>query len=632
MHVVDPVRYVKLKASGQLPSLNGVALAIVRLLQRDDYKVDDLVRLIQSDPAIAGALLKFSNAASFGHSRPIVSISKAVITLGTLRVRVLVLALSVLQNHREGKCAKFDYSRFWSRALAAAISAQALASYSRVIPEENFTAGLLCSVGELALASIFPDRYGEIISASVDSSQNRLALEHEAFDTDHRELAATLLLEWGLPEVLATAIYHCEMPDEGEFLEGSRLHGMTLSLQVALALADTCVADDATRWTLLPNLFSKAARLGISTEDLSSMADGIIASWREWGELLKIQTHGVASFSEMLASPQPREILSNSVDSRSQVTRSALLIGTEPIELTAISGYLESNGCAVKSVSNSTEGLLLALEEHQDLVIIEMSASNIDGAAFCKALRSNTRGQSSYIIFILDQENTGQLKQVLDMDADDILLRPITAVSLHGKLRGVFRIIQLQQELIKERNGLVNFAGEWAGTNRRLTHVAMTDPLTQIANRRHGMDFLASECMFSKSNHLPLACLMIDIDHFKQVNDKYGHKGGDTVLEKLAVLLQAGARSGDLVFRYGGEEFCIICPGATLETARAVAERIRLNVADQPFSVDNAKILVTVSIGVAIMKQTHADEESLIRDADTALYRAKESGRNRICC
>jgi signal transduction histidine kinase len=313
MHLVDPVRYEQLKGTGPLPSPAGIALAIVRLMQRDDYKIDDLVRLVQSDPAIAGELLKFSNAASFGYSRPIVSLSKAITMLGAFRVRILVLALSVLHNHRSGHCPRFDYERFWSRALAAAISAQALASYAKINAEENFTAGLLCTVGELALASIFPERYCEIISVSNDGIHKRLALEREAFDTDHRELAATLLLEWGVPEVLATAIYHCEAPDEAYFLDGSRIYGLTLSLHVALAIAEICVADDEARWAMLPNLYAKAARLGIGTQELNSIADAIIPSWQEWGKLLGIQTHEIISFADLLASSQPTEQVSTSL-------------------------------------------------------------------------------------------------------------------------------------------------------------------------------------------------------------------------------------------------------------------------------------------------------------------------------
>ncbi len=288
MKLVDSIRYVGFKTTGRLPSPKGLASAVISLLQGDDYNIDELVRLIQSDPAIAGELLKFSNAANFGHSSPIVSIPKAVIALGTRQVSIIVSAFSVLRSHRMGKCTPFDYEKFWSRALATAISAQALASYTKFNAEENFTAGLLCSLGELALASVYPDSYGEIISKS-DDRHNRIKLEQEAFGCDHRELGATLVLEWGLPLKLVTAICHCEAPDDAGFQEGSRIHELTLSLHVALTLADICVADGAARKEMLPSLYAKAARLGISAEEINSTAGDIIANWKEWGKQLKIQ-------------------------------------------------------------------------------------------------------------------------------------------------------------------------------------------------------------------------------------------------------------------------------------------------------------------------------------------------------
>jgi len=300
MKLVDPARYVQLKESQRLPSPKGVPLAIIRLLQRENYRIEDLVRLVQSDPAIAGELLRFSNAASFGHSNPVVSLSKAITVLGVLRVRVIVIAFSVMNNNRTGVCPQFDYEKFWSRALATAISAQTLAPYVKINAEENFTAGLLCSLGELALASIFPESYGEIISGASDN-HDRVKLERNAFGTDRHELNATLLLEWGLPLELVTAIYHCEDREIANLQEGSRIHGLTLCLNIALAYADICVAgEDTARRVLLPYLYAKTDQLGISQDDTNVMANNIIESWQDWGRFLKIQTQEILPFADLL--------------------------------------------------------------------------------------------------------------------------------------------------------------------------------------------------------------------------------------------------------------------------------------------------------------------------------------------
>ena len=268
------------------------------MLQRDDYRIEELVRLVKSDPAIAGELLKFANAASFGHTNPIVSLPQAVTVLGARQLRAIVIAFSVLNNNRVGNCPQFNYEKFWSRALATAISAQALAACAKVDAEENFTAGLLCGLGELALASTFPERYSEIISKS-DNRHDRTELEREAIGSDHREVSATLLLtEWRLPLELVTAIYHCEDPDEADLQDGSRIQVISLSLHVALAFADVCVAGDETRGMLLLNLYTQAARLGISQALAKSMAEDIITKWQEWGRFLKIQTQEIISIDD----------------------------------------------------------------------------------------------------------------------------------------------------------------------------------------------------------------------------------------------------------------------------------------------------------------------------------------------
>jgi len=207
-----------------------------------------------------------------------------------------------MNNNRTGVCPQFDYEKFWSRALATALSAQTLAPYVKINAEENFTAGLLCTLGELALASIFPESYGEIISGA-NNNHDRISLERNIFGTDRHELNATLLLEWGLPLELVTAIYHCEDQDIANIQEESRIHKLTLCLNIALAYADICVAgDDTARGAMLPDLYAKTAQLGISQDGTNAMANNIIKSWQDWGRFLKIQTQEVLPFADLLES------------------------------------------------------------------------------------------------------------------------------------------------------------------------------------------------------------------------------------------------------------------------------------------------------------------------------------------
>ena len=165
----------------------------------------------QSDPAISGRLLKYANAAAFGRSRPVVSLHRAIVALGSFRVRDLVIRFSVLQANRAGECSGFDYNGFWSRSLATAIACQDLARYAQIAGEENFTIGLLSRVGELGFATLFPDDYGAILASRPDRP-TLLALEEAQFGFDHRALGGAMLAEWGLPDLLIRATYHHELP------------------------------------------------------------------------------------------------------------------------------------------------------------------------------------------------------------------------------------------------------------------------------------------------------------------------------------------------------------------------------------------------------------------------------------
>ena len=166
-------------------------------------------------------------------------------------------------------------------------------------------------------------------------------------------------------------------------------------------------------------------------------------------------------------------------------------------------------------------------------------------------------------------------------------------------------------------------------TYDQLQKLAANDPLTGLYNRRFGMTRLSEEFIRSIRSQIPLGLLMFDIDHFKQVNDTFGHTAGDRVLVKIAKIATMAARKGDLIIRYGGEEFIMILPGADKKDCNFIAERLRHMVEESLVTAGDAQIRVTISIGLVSYPEYSVDEEqSLIRVADDALYVAKEKGRN----
>lgn len=633
---LDPARYAELKASGRLPSPRGMALAIIQLLQREDYRIEELVRLVQSDPAIAGRVLRFANTAACAavdKGRPIVSLAKAVATLGTFRVRDVVLAFSVLNGHRRGSCEVFDYEAFWSHSLATAIAAQFLAQHAQMAPDESFTVGLLCDVGRLGLATLYPDRYGGVIQASAGDRQRLLKEEERAFGLDHRRLGACLLTEWGLPAVLVAATFHSQAPNQSGLPEGSRPHTLALSLQLAQAVADICVAADEARWSLVPTVLATAAQLGIEPAELEATVDRVVASWREWGLTLQIQTRDLPSLAQMISDSPAflAEPMTEQAAAARPALRALLIVARDTLaaELTQI---LAAEGYTVDVRASGLDGLMQALHERPALVMIDIDAAELSGPSFCTSLRATEAGRDAHLVVVADTGRERELIAYLDAGADDFLEFPISAAAVRAWVKSMTRIRQLQGQIRLEREGLIRSAGEWAESRQRLLRLAHTDTLTHLPNRRYGLDFLATEFALARAGDSALACLMIDIDHFKLVNDRYGHETGDQVLAGVAARLQETCRREDFAFRLGGEEFCVVCHGSDSRSARAIAERIRRSIQAARFGAGDPPVQVTVSIGVAARSAPHEQPDDLVREADAALYQAKQAGRNRVVC
>jgi len=189
--------------------------------------------------------------------------------------------------------------------------------------------------------------------------------------------------------------------------------------------------------------------------------------------------------------------------------------------------------------------------------------------------------------------------------------------------------LTMQKELAKATSDLSNLRTEF----KRVRRESLVDPLTGIQNRRAFDQSLAEFCEQAKTTNEPVCLLLVDIDHFKKVNDTYGHVVGDAVLKRVSAALNDTVRGGDVLARYGGEEFVLLLPNTPMEGAERVADNICNNVRNQ--AMDRSRVgkdigKVTVSVGVALFHPKESTEEFVVR-ADTALYRAKESGRNRVC-
>jgi two-component system cell cycle response regulator len=269
------------------------------------------------------------------------------------------------------------------------------------------------------------------------------------------------------------------------------------------------------------------------------------------------------------------------------------------------------------------------LRQPAQVIIAEASIAGLGLADFCRQLRQTPIGKDSYALLLASPECEKRALAVVDAGADDVLIKPPNGQTLRVHLKAAARMLMLKQEFQRERTGVMRSTDEFALVQKRLLQDALTDPLTQLANRRNGLDFLASESASARTSGAPLALLMLDIDHFKQINDRYGHAAGDCVLRQLADLLQGSSRSIDLFFRYGGEEFAAVLTNADRRVALQIGERIRALVEKNAFVWEEQRIPLTLSVGVAVAGND-SDSQTLIQAADAALYQAKADGRNRV--
>jgi two-component system, cell cycle response regulator len=252
-----------------------------------------------------------------------------------------------------------------------------------------------------------------------------------------------------------------------------------------------------------------------------------------------------------------------------------------------------------------------------NLVILDWMMPGIDGLELCRRLRTLKRDICPYIILLTALNNKKDLLQGFSAGADDYVTKPFDPEELNARIRAGERIVDLQIESLAARDTL-----------RRL---ATFDFLTGLRNRAAILAELKRECDRYPRTEVSVNVVMVDVDHFKQVNDRFGHQVGDRVLAELAKRMASEVRSYEAVGRYGGEEFLIVLSGCDLEGAVKQAERVRRVVGSRDFDIWGVKIPVTVSLGVASSTQLeHPDVESLIEMADAAMYAAKLAGRNRV--
>ena len=298
-------------------------------------------------------------------------------------------------------------------------------------------------------------------------------------------------------------------------------------------------------------------------------------------------------------------------------TKRILIAEDDPISRHMLQFFLIKWGYEVTAAADGLEALrILEGPDAPSLAVLDWMMPGMEGPAVCQRVRENPHHPYKYMLLLTARNQKADIFTGLESGADDYLTKPFNAQELRARIHVGERLLSLQQDLILTKEELLF----------RATH----DALTGIANRGVAMDALSREQSRQVREKTAFGIILADIDHFKYINDKYGHLCGDSVLKEVVRRMSECARPYDTMGRYGGEEFLIVVPASGVSGSFELAERMRKALESQPFTTDAGPVHVTASFGVAVSsKESPLDSQGLLHLADDALYRAKKYGRNR---
>ncbi|MGH9503551.1 MAG: GGDEF domain-containing response regulator [Terriglobales bacterium] len=299
-----------------------------------------------------------------------------------------------------------------------------------------------------------------------------------------------------------------------------------------------------------------------------------------------------------------------------------LIAEDDPIFRQILETWLEKWHYRVTAVENGLDAWgVLQQKDAPQMAILDWMMPGLEGIELCRRIRTQESGPYKYVLLLTAKGSKEDVVAGLESGADDYLTKPFDVNELRARVRAGKRILELQGALLRVQT--------------ELQFQSAHDHLTGLWNRGAIAGLLHREAQRGVRTNEPLGVMMADVDHFKRINDSYGHQAGDAVLTEVARRMVASVRNYDYVGRYGGEEFLIVLGECTASDLTVTAERMRASVSGRPVETESGSIAVTVSVGLVASPARSAalvKPEDLLRAADMALYRAKEKGRNRVEC
>ena len=303
--------------------------------------------------------------------------------------------------------------------------------------------------------------------------------------------------------------------------------------------------------------------------------------------------------------------------------RKILVVDDDRANILQVRNGLAHFGYVFSEASDGTQALSAIRQRRPDLIVMDVEMPGLSGVEVCRIVKANQgEGGFGFIPVILMTARQASSKiEGLELGADDYLVKPFDILELGARVKSMLRLKILQDQLVEKNRELDR-------ANKELDRLSRTDALTGLFNRRYFEERFAVEFARSSRYRSPLSCLMMDIDHFKRLNDNHGHPFGDKVLQAVAGVAQDTLRDVDMLARYGGEEFVALLPETGPAEALRVGERVRAGIEGLELPKG---VACTASIGVATFPVASIDSaEALLRAADDSMYAAKKAGRNRV--
>jgi two-component system cell cycle response regulator len=295
-----------------------------------------------------------------------------------------------------------------------------------------------------------------------------------------------------------------------------------------------------------------------------------------------------------------------------------LLADDDPLARNFVASLLRRHGMTVDIAEDGPRALASARDLDLDLVLLDIMMPGLDGLDCCRLIKGITQEEFLPVMLLTSKTDADSRVTGLRIGADDYVCKPFDERELLARVNNLLRLKRMHDNINEAR--------------ARLEQLAVQDDLTGLYNYRYLHTRLSEEFKRSERYRDPLACVMLDIDHFKRVNDRHGHDVGDAVLRETSVRLRKAVREIDVVTRYGGEEFLLVLPSTNFSGALSVADRVWRAVGSEPYLLPAGPERVSISVGVAVFPSRDIKtKDQLIKAADKALYQAKGDGRDRIC-